>query len=79
MCKAIDMKTIFFCSHVNKTHFHNKGFALSLILKVRVFGTQKPPIIQTFKSVRNNITANGMYKCNKILFLHMINSLVIIF
>ena len=28
----------------NKTHFHNKGFALSLVLKVRVFGTRKWPI-----------------------------------
>jgi len=25
----------------DKTHFHNKGFALSLVLKVRVFGTRK--------------------------------------
>ena len=28
----------------NKTHFHNKGFALSLVLKVRFFGTRKWPI-----------------------------------
>ena len=33
-----------FHSHVNKTHFHKKGFALGLILKVRVFGTRKWPI-----------------------------------
>ena len=26
------------------THFHNKGFALSLVLKARVFGTRKWPI-----------------------------------
>jgi len=32
-------------SHENKTHFHKKGCALSLILKVRVFGTRKWPII----------------------------------
>ena len=25
----------------NKIHFHNKGFALSLVLKVRFFGTRK--------------------------------------
>ena len=25
----------------NKTHFHNKGFALSLVLKVKLFGTRK--------------------------------------
>ena len=34
-CKAIDMKIILY-SHANKTHFHKKGFALSLVLKVRV-------------------------------------------
>ena len=28
----------------NKTHFQNKGFALSLVLKVRFFGTRKCPI-----------------------------------
>jgi len=27
----------------NITHFHNKGFALSLVLKVRFFGTRKWP------------------------------------
>ena len=40
--KAIDMKMNFY-SHVNKTHFHKKGFALSLALKVRVLGTWKLP------------------------------------
>ena len=29
----------------NKTHFHNKGFALSLVLKVKLFGTRKWPIV----------------------------------
>ena len=33
-------------SHSNKTHFHKKGCALGLILKVRVFGTRKWPIVQ---------------------------------
>ena len=28
-------------SHANKPHFHINGFALSLILNVRVFGTRK--------------------------------------
>ena len=31
---------IIFHSHANKTRFHKKGCALSLILKVRVFGTR---------------------------------------
>ena len=29
----------------NKTHFHNKGFALSLVLKVKLFGPRKWPIV----------------------------------
>ena len=39
-CSAFDMEIIFH-SHANKTHFHKKGCAPSLILKVRVFGTRK--------------------------------------
>ena len=42
-CEAIDMKMSFHYD-ANKTHFHNKGFALSLVLKVRFFGTRKWPI-----------------------------------
>ena len=34
---------IIFRSRANKTHFHKKGCAPSLILKVRVFGTRKLP------------------------------------
>ena len=34
-CSAFDMEMIFH-SHANKTHFHKKGCALGLILKVRV-------------------------------------------
>ena len=42
-CSAFDMEIIFH-SHANKTHFHKKGCALSLILKVKVFGARKWPI-----------------------------------
>ena len=42
--KAIDVKMNFY-SHVNKTHFHKKGFALSLVLKVRVLVTWKHGLI----------------------------------
>ena len=42
-CSAFDMEMIFH-SHAHKTHFHKKGCALGLDLKVRVFGTQKWPI-----------------------------------
>ena len=48
-CEAIDMKMIF-NYYANKTHFHNKGFALSLVLKVRFFGTRKWPIIATSRA-----------------------------
>ena len=39
-CSTFDMEIIFH-SHANKTDFHKKGCAPSLILKVRVFGTRK--------------------------------------
>ena len=35
-----------FYYHANKTNFHKKGFALGLVLRVRVFGTSKWPIQQ---------------------------------
>ena len=44
---------IMFHSHANKTHFHKKGCALGLILKVKVFGTQKWPIEQTEKMMQD--------------------------
>ena len=47
-CSAFDMEIIFH-SYANKTHFYKKGFAPSVILKVRVFGTRKWPIGQFFK------------------------------
>ena len=39
------MKLMFY-SHAIKTHFHNKGFALSLVLKV--IGTRKWPLFWYF-------------------------------
>ena len=42
-CEDTDMKMIFY-SHANKTHFHKKGLALDLFLKVGVLGTRKWPI-----------------------------------
>ena len=41
---------IIFHSHANKTHFHKKGCAPSLILKGRIFGTRKWPILTRFKN-----------------------------
>ena len=43
MCSAFDMEIIFHFN-ANKTHFHKKGCAPSLISKMRVFGTRKWPI-----------------------------------
>jgi len=60
-CETFDMKTILY-SYANKTHFHKKGFALSLVLKMRAFETRKWPVFgaQTKKSLavarkQNNI------------------------
>ena len=43
-CSAFDMEMSFH-SHANKTHFHKKGCALGLILKVTDFGTRKWAIV----------------------------------
>ena len=50
-CEAIDMEIIFNYD-ANKTHFHNKGFARSLVLKVKLFGTRKWPIRHHQKLIR---------------------------
>ena len=50
-CEAIDMK-MSFNFDANKSHFHNKGFALSLVLKVRCFGTWKWPIDPTSQGLK---------------------------
>ena len=44
-CSAFDIEIIF-QSHANKTNFHKKGCAPSLILKRGVFGTRKRPILK---------------------------------
>ena len=40
-----------FHSHANKSHFHKKGCALGLILKVRFSGTRKWPIKKTTSGI----------------------------
>ena len=42
-CETFVVKMSFFCIII-KNHFHINGFALSLALKVRFFGTRKWPI-----------------------------------
>ena len=49
--QSIDMEIIFY-SRADKTHFHKKDCAPSLILKVRVFGTQKWPIDRRIVSAK---------------------------
>ena len=49
---------IIFHSHANKTHFHKKGCARGLILKVKVLGTHKWPIEQT-ENMMQNAEANA--------------------
>ena len=41
--KPLIWKLFFYC-HANKTHLHNNVFAISLVWKVRVFGTRKWPV-----------------------------------
>ena len=52
-CKEIDMKLIFNYG-ANKTHFHNKCFALSLVLKVRFFGTRNVRFEHSNKTVNSH-------------------------
>ena len=55
------MEMIFY-SHANKTHFHKKGSALGLILKVRGFGARKWPIPHDTQTAQSNgHLQNGQY------------------
>ena len=58
---------IIFHSHANKTHFHQKGCAPSLILKVRVFETRKWLNI-LFEVLKNGADGNELR--DKTLFLN---------
>ena len=61
-CSAFDTEMIFH-SHANKIHFHKKGCALDLILKVRVFGTRKWPIsFVNFEAHLSVSVENVLYK-----------------
>ena len=43
---------------IKSTNFHNKGFALSLVLKVRFFGTRKWSI--AFQGLRDNLKSRKL-------------------
>ena len=45
---------IFIPMHSDETHYHKKGFLLSFVLKVRVFGTLKYPIDNASKTTLND-------------------------
>ena len=58
-CEAIDMKMIF---NYDANKIHNKGFALSLVLKVRFFGTRKWPIFSLSQnSLRKLIRPSSLF------------------
>ena len=54
-CETFVVKMSFICIII-KNHFHINGFALSLALKVRFFGTRKWPIAQEI--FRSNLVLN---------------------
>ena len=47
----------------NKIHFHNKGFALNLVLKVRFFGTGKWPIQR--QEISTNLILSELKVCKQ--------------
>ena len=51
-CSAFDMEIIFH-AHANKTHFHKKGCAPSLILKVRVLELGRGLLTKIFNTARD--------------------------
>ena len=55
------MRSLFY-SHANKTHFHKKDFALSLVLKVKVFGTRKWPIIAIIIEISEFRKTRSLFK-----------------
>ena len=56
---------IIFDSHANKTHFHKKGCAPSLILKVRLYGTRNLPIVKLGSFGYINSQGNRVEKNNQ--------------
>ena len=67
-CSAFGMEIIFH-SHANKTNFHNKGYAPSLISRVRVFGTRKWAIHLVCARITLNSGDNHLTNDNKAMAL----------
>ena len=59
--KPVSMK-MSFNSLAKKTRFHRKGFALSLVLKVRVFGSRKWPVghLRYIKIQHDSVSKNKL-------------------
>ena len=58
-CETFVVKMSFICIII-ENHFHINGFALSLVLKVRFFGTRKWPIMSPIVSEqRHNVEWMG--------------------
>ena len=67
-CETFVVKMSFICIII-KTHFHNKGFTLSLALKVRFFGTRKWPIRSTqMTQVRRLIHTSNLIGRTQFIF-----------
>ena len=67
-CSGFDVEMIFH-SRANKTHFHNKGCVLTLILKERVFGIRKWSILLMF-FVRGFVPVRLLFSsCIAVLYL----------
>ena len=61
-------------SHANKIQLHKKGFALSLVLKVRVFVTQKWPVAGKEEKVGRQRTKNTAAKRLSMLRVELFRS-----
>ena len=60
-CETFVVKMSFICIII-KTHFHINGFALSLALKVRFFGTRKWPILLGHSNYRRIVINSANQK-----------------
>ena len=61
--EAIDIIMIFIPMQ-NRTHFHKKGFALNLLLKARVFGIRKWPILMILVQARETLNQKNIASTN---------------
>ena len=71
-CSVFNMEMNFH-PHANKTLFHKKGCALDLILKVRIWGTQKCPVrVRVRSNIAGKIAAVESTSTRTILKYHCV-------